>query len=202
VRRSGLSLWMTRLAWGLLLLDLLLILIVPADASFDNLLLLIAYTLWLILSLIAIATWLIIRYRHFFRGWLGWSTPIIALVLSDMVFQGKLTVSDPNLSLFLTLLFVVSIWSVGVATAILLYYHDVGLGLMAGASAMTIWILLFAWRFQGNLIELVFLNLVHPDEPSPLWWFNPIMCIVGWIFPLGGISFLVHTGRLIMRELR
>jgi len=200
MRTSSITLWLTRLAWGLLLLDLILIFVVPTDASFGSLLLLIAYALWLILSLMAVSTWLIIRYRELFRRWPGWATPIVVLILSSMVFQGIWPVGHPNLSFFFTLLFVVSMWSVGVTTAILLCYNDVGLGMIAWGSAIMIWVLMLAWRFQGNLIELSFFNLIHPDERPPLWWFNPLFCVFGWIVPLSAVSFLGHTLRLILRE--
>jgi hypothetical protein len=100
------------------------------------------------------------------------------------------------------MLFITSVWSVGVATAILLWYRDIGLGLIAWGLAIIIWVVLLTWRFQGNSIELVLSSLNHPNEPSPLWWFNPFMCIFGWIIPLGIISFLGHTCRLIIREWR
>jgi hypothetical protein len=200
VRRSGFTIWLTRLAWGLLAFDVLLIFLMPADTSFDSLLLLIAYAAWLISTLIFAPTWLIFRYRAFFRTWLGWATPLVSLVCSSIVVQGVLRINHPNLSLLFSLLFVVSVWSFGVATAVLLWYRDVGLGLIAWGSLVMIWIVLFAWRIQGNLIELVLSSLSHPDQPSPLWWFNPLICIWGWIIPLGAISFLAHTLRLILRE--
>jgi hypothetical protein len=203
VKKSSLTLWITRLAWGLLSFDLLLIFIVPTDTNiFDSLLLMIAYAGWLILTSIIASTWLIIRYRAFFHTWPGWAVPLILLILSSLVVQNVLFVSHSNLSLFFAMLFLTSVWSVGVATAILLWYRDIGLGLMAWGLAIFIWVVLLTWRFQGNSIELVLSSLNHPNEPSPLWWFNPLICIFGWIIPLGIVSFLGHTLRLIIREWR
>lgn len=200
MKRTGLILWLTRLALGLLTFDLLLIFVVPVDTNFDSLLLLVAYTAWLIFTLVIASMWLMIRYRAFFRTWLGWVVPLILLILSSLVVQGVLPIRHPNFSLFFSMLFVVSVCSLGVATAILLWYRDVGLGLIAWGLVILVWVLLLGWRFQGNLIELSFFNLIHPDEPPPLWWFNPLMCILGWIIPLGVISFLGHTLRLIVCE--
>ena len=127
-------------------------------------------------------------------------TPIAALVLSNTVFQGVLPIRHPNLSFFFTLLFTVSAWSVGIATAILLYYRDVGPGLAAWGTVILVWVLLFAWRFQGNLIELSFLSVIHPDQLTPIWWFSPLLCVFGWIIPLSILGFLGHTLRLLLHE--
>ena len=199
-KRTGLTVWLTRLAWGLLILDLLLIFVVPADMAFDSLVLLVAYALWLILSLIAASTWLIIRYRAFFRTWQGWVVPLIMLFLSSMVFYGVLPVRHPNVSLLFSLLFVVSGWSVGIATAILVWYHDVGLSLIGWGLVTLIWGLVFGWRFQGNLAEMWLSDLSRLSEPSPLWWLNTLLCSFGCIAPLGIAGFLGHTIRLIVQE--
>lgn len=203
MNKSCLIAWLTRLAWGILVFDLLLVAVVPADSSFNSQLLLIAYAVWLILSLMATAAWLIIRYRAFFRTWLGWATPILALILSMMVFAGVLPVNHPNLSFFFSLLLLVSTVCIGVATAILLWYRDVSLKLIGWISVIYIWALVLGWRFQGNLITLYMSGLVYPNQSSQsLWWLNSLMCIVGWIVPLGIISCVGHTIKLVIRELR
>lgn len=199
---SNLKVWLTRLAWGLLVFDIFLIFVVPADTNFNSLLLLIVYAAWLIFTLIVVSTWLVIRYRIFFRTWLGWISPLISLIVSSLVVQGVLSIPYPNLSFFVSMLFIVSAWSFGVATLVLLWYRDVGLGLIAWGSAIVVWLMLFAWRFQGNLLELWLSSLNYPNEPSPLWWFNPLTCILGWIIPLGILSFLGHTIRVLIREFR
>lgn len=200
MKKSNLGLWLTRIAGGLIILDLLLIFVVPAGITFGSLLLVIVYAAWLVFTLIIASLWLTIRYRGFFRTWPGWAIPLVLLVFSSMVVQGVLPVTHPNFSLFFAMLFVVSICSVGIATAILALYRDVGLGLVAWGLVILIWALLLSWRFQGNLIELSVYSLIHPGEPPPLWWFNQLMCILGCVFPLGVISFVGHTLRLILRE--
>lgn len=200
MNKKLLTLWLTRLAWGLLFFDLLLILVVPDDTSFGNLLLLIAYMIWLVLTLLVASTWLTIHYRAFFRTWVGWAIPLVLLAFSSLVVQGVLSIS--HLGFFFSMLFVVSFWCIGIATGILLWYRDVGLGLIAGGTILVVWVLLFVWRFQGNLIELFILSLNHPNESSPFWWFGLLACVFDCIAPLSILSFLVHTIRLIVRELQ
>ncbi|MCP4538836.1 MAG: hypothetical protein GY832_17010 [Chloroflexi bacterium] len=203
MNKSRLLAWLTRLAWGILLFDLLLIAVVPADLNFDSELLLIAYAVWLILSLIGAAAWLIVRYRAFFRTWSGWAAPIIAFIISMMVFAGVLPVNHPNLSFFFTLLLLVSTVCIGVATAVLFWYRDVSLKLIGWISVLYIWALVVGWRFQGNLMTVYMSSLVNPNQPSQsLWWINSLMCIMGWVVPLGMIGFIGHTIKLIVRELQ
>lgn len=202
MRKSGCTLWLNRFAWGIVLVDLMLILLVPAELSFGNMALLIAYAIWLILSPIVASTWLVVHYRSFFRKWLGWILSIIVLLFSNLVFQDIIPIQQPNIDLFFTLLFSVSCWIFGIATIVLLWYRDIGLGLIAWGSVIMVWILLFAWRFQGDLIELSIYNLAHLDEPAPLGWAYPFICIFGWIVPLGIFSFLGHTVCLIVHELK
>ena len=200
--KSRFTAWLTRLAWGVLLFDLLLIFAVPADLNFNSELLLIAYAAWLIFSLPATTAWLIIHHRAFFRTWPGWAISILMLILSMMVFTGVLTVNHPNLSLFFSLLLWVSTICIGVSTAILLWYRDASLKLIGWISVTYIWALVLGWRFQGNLITLYLSGLTHSNQSSQLWWLNSLLCIAGWIVPLGMISFVGHTLRLITHELQ
>jgi len=200
--KTSIGLWLTRVAWCVLALDTILILLVPTDVNPGNLLLLVVYALFLISSLVIGSSWLLIHYRTFFGTWLGWAVPILVFVLSGMVYGGVLPVRHPNLSLFFMLLFIVSGWCIGVSTAILLLCRDVGLRLIGLGSVIMIWALALGWRSQGSLIQLYLSSLTSSNEPSPLWWLNTLMCIIGWIIPLGIISFLAHTLRLIWRELR
>lgn len=202
VKTSDFTLWLTRAAWGLLLVDLIIIFAVPADMSFDSLSSLIAYALGLVLSSIGASTWLVIRYRTFFRTWIGWAATISSLIISSMITQSNPLIANPQLSLFFSMLFIVSGWCTGVATAVMLWYRDIGLGLVAWTTIVAVWIFVLAWSFQGNLIELSLFSLSHPDEPSRLWWLNSLMCIIGWLIPLGLIGFVSHTLRLIIRECR
>ncbi|MCP4111354.1 MAG: hypothetical protein GY749_38465 [Desulfobacteraceae bacterium] len=187
-----------RLSWGTIILNLLFILIGPClfgdlqlSDSFIN-----TIPYWLIISSIVACTSLIIRYRMFFRTWAGWTTPILLLIICTPFVEKVILVTNCSLSFFFVLLSIISIWSVGPATAILLWYRDAGLKLIAVGSVMFIWIVAIAWRFQGNLIELHFVN------PSSLWWLTPFIYVAELIIPLGFIGFLSHTIRLIMNEIK
>lgn len=201
MRKLRYTFWLTRVAWGITLVDLLLIFFMPADLKFDNIKLFIIYSAWIILSPILASTWLIIRYRSFFRTWPGWITPIITFIFSTMVFQDIISVHQPNFNFFFTMLSIISSWAIGVATIVLLWYRDVGLGLVGWGAVIIVWVMVFAWRLQGNLMDIFILALEHPnDKPWPLWWLNPLICLIECIVPLGIIGFLGHTVRLIIRE--
>ncbi|MCP4538841.1 MAG: hypothetical protein GY832_17035 [Chloroflexi bacterium] len=201
MKKASLNLWLTRLAWGLLGFDLLVVFSVPTDTYFDSSVLLFTYTGWLTLSLVAASTWLVIHYRTFFRTWSGWAISVACLILCSMIFQGVLPIRHPNFSLFL----IVSGWLVGVATAILLWYHgiDTGLRLIGWMTVIFIWSLaLFSRFFPGNIVEFLMLDFTYAEEPSPLWWLQPIICVIGWVVPLGILGFLGHAVRLIVREFK
>ena len=61
-----------------------------------------------------------------------------------------LPVRHPNLSLLFSLLLIVSGWSVGVATAILLWYRDVGLGLIGWGLVILFGYCCLAGAFRGT----------------------------------------------------
>ena len=200
--RPGLKSWLTRLAWGLLAFNLILIFVVPTAITPENLLFVIVYLVWLMLTLVIATTCLIVRYQWIFRTWPGWTVFPAFLTLSSLVVQDILPVHHPNLAFAFSMLFITSAWGVGVATAVLLWHRDVGLGMIAWGLAILVWALLLSWRLQGSLIDMMVSKLIRPDEPSPLWWYNSSVCIFVWIIPLGIIGFLGHTIRLILQEFR
>ena len=202
MKKVSLNSWLTRLAWGLLGFNLLVIFLVPADIHFDGVLLF-SYTGWLTLSLVAASTWLVIRYRTFFRTWSGWAISAASLILCSVIIQGVLPIHHPNFFLFFSLFLIVSGWSVGVATAILLWYYDIdtGLKLIGWVAIIFIWsLVLFSRFFPGNIVEFLMLDFTYVEKPSPLWWLQPIICVTGWVVPLGILGFLGHAVRLIIRE--
>ncbi|MCP4111356.1 MAG: hypothetical protein GY749_38475 [Desulfobacteraceae bacterium] len=197
-KNSNLILWLTRLSWGTIILNLLFILIGPflfGDLQLsDSFAASIPY--WLIISSIVACTCLIIRYRTFFRTWAGWTTPILLLIICTPFVEKVIPVNNCSHSFFFIVLCKISICSVCLATAILLCYRDVGLELIAWGSAIFIWIMALGWYFQGNLIELHFVS------PSSLWWMMPFIYVAELIIPLGFISFTVHTIKLIIQEVK
>lgn len=203
MKQSTLFLWLTRFSWGLILLNVVLIFIMPTTINDSTTLILVyLYAVWLIITCILASTWLIIYYRNFFQHWPIWMAMLILMILSSLAMQGIKSDSFPHLSLFAAVLFMTTFWDIGVSTAVLLWRRDVGLRLVAGWTIIIIWALTLSWRIQGNLIELWLSSLNHSGEMMPLWWLNTLFCASCWIVPIGLIGFVAHTLRLIIREYR
>ena len=200
MKKSSFLTWVTRLSWALVFLDLLLIFLVPTKIDTDNLTLMIAYAVWLILTVFLATTSLMIIYRGLFQSWVGWVIPIIILVFSTLVSSGPFQIHNPRLSLLYILLTIASMWGVGVATIIFLWYQDYGLKLVASALVIFTWTSFFVWYFQGNLFDLLIASINQPEMSSPFWWLNSLFCVLWWIIPVGISSFVVHTFRILASE--
>ena len=192
--------WITCLSWFILGLDLLLIFFGPTQFNRANLIPMLLYTLWLVLSPWVALTWLTLAYRRYFRSWLGWGTCILVFMLGNLVVADIIPITNPQVDLFITLLTLLSLWEIGVAMGLWLWYHDQGLRLLAGTSLTAIWTIFFALRFQGNLIELLLGPLLQPNTSASLWWLNPLLCVLGWGVILGSASFLFHSIRYLTQE--
>lgn len=192
---------LTRLAWGVLAFNILLILLIPGDA-FRSILLALGYAGWLLLSSVLVFTWLPFYYRAFFRRWSGWIISVVFVVIALFFTLNNTLSLPPQLSLFFSILVIPGLWLMLLATAILLWHRDAGLALLGWGSIIYIWSVFLAWRYQGNLLELWLQSLNHPDAPSPLWWLNTLFCLSSCIFPVAIVSLLGHTFRLVGRELR
>lgn len=196
---SKVNLWMTCIAWALIVLDMFLVLAI-GDVNCANVLLFLI-VMWLIPTLIGASTWLIIHYRAFFKTWLGWIIPFISLFLSGLAVQASPGIDLGCFASLAVFVFLTSFWGIIPITIIYQRHNDVGLKLIAWGSIIVVWSFVFAWRLQGNLIEALLRNL-SPSAPSlQLWWLNPVICIIWWVIPVGIISFLYHTIRLIVHEL-
>ena len=191
--------WLTRFAWLVLAADLVF-LFFACEIRSENQMVLLAWAAGLVLSLLAASTWLIIAYHRIFHNWYYWIMPPLLFILSSYATQGAIRISYQPLSFFFTLLGVVSLWGVGVTTAIFLWHNDAGLKILAWTSVSTVWLVALAWRIHGNLIELSFTMLSRPDEISPLWWIYPLFPLMFWLIPLTLFSIIGHTVRLIHRE--
>jgi hypothetical protein len=158
------------------------------------------YAAWFFGSLAVVSTWGILRYRTLFRTWRGWFTIILSMVLSSLIFQQVIANRSlpPPLPFAVLVLAVVSFWAVGPATGVLLWYKDRGLSFFAWGLVIVIWMLMLAWRFQGNLFQLFFAFAMQPSTP---WWTLFFLCILGWIIPCGAIGFVGYTIELLIREI-
>jgi hypothetical protein len=90
----------------------------------------------------------------------------------------------------------------GLVTCIYIWRSDIGLSLAGWTSVACLGALLIAWRLQGNLLSFWLNNLNDPNTKTALWWFQPILCVVVWVVPLGVIGFIGHTFRLIWKEIQ
>jgi hypothetical protein len=194
------SKWITRLAWVLLALELALLFPLARVRSSDPSVLL-GYIGVVVFSLWIITTWLLLAYRAFFQTWAGWLLCGLTLVLSSYVTQGAIPVASGPLSLLFSLLAVISIWLFGLASALFLWKHDVGLPVFAWSTAAVIWLVFAAWRMHGNLLTLDFAHVGSETDSLPtLWWLYPFQPILMWLLPLALLSFGKHTIAIIRRE--
>lgn len=194
--------WITRIAWILLILDLILMFPASRMRITGNAVGPILMVLWLIISLFVVCTWLLIYYRKFFQQWWGWNCIVIMMIVSSYITQGAIPVRYPPLELLWALLAILSVWGTVLVTALLLLKHDVGISLLAWASVILTWLVALGWRVQGNLLAIAFNSLSTPDQLSPLWWIYPFLLLFGIILLASLISFVGHTIRLISLEFR
>ena len=198
---SRFILWAKRLSWVVILLDLISIFLVPTEINSHNFTFMLAYGFWLFITLLLATTSLMVIHHESFQSWVGWITPIIILFFSNLFSSGYIQVNNSGLSFFYILLTIFCMWGVGVATIIFLWYRDYGLRLVASALVIITWIGFVVWNIQGNLFDLLIKNMNQPEVPSPLWWLNPLFCVLWWVIPIGIISFVVHTFRIIAKEI-
>jgi len=191
--------WITRLNWFIFGGDIFLIFFGPTQFTQANWLPMIIYTLWLIFSSWGALTWLTLAYHRYFHNWIGWGMWALFFMSGNLIIADFIPVINPRLGLFFTLFTLLSLWEIGVAMGIWLWYYDQGLRLVAGVTLTAVWTIFFALRLQGNLIELLLGPLMQPDAVS-LWWLNPLLCVLGWGVILGFASFLFHTIRYLNQE--
>lgn len=201
VKRSGLAKWLVRLSWSWLAFDLVLVFAAPVQYQAGEIALLLLISAWLFLSLLGAVTCLMVVYRSSFQSWLSWAVLVMVLLIASLLSGLGSGIAGPHISLLLTLLHLMSIVAVGVGTAIFLYYRDASLSMLAWFSMISIWLMVFAWKGYGNLIEIMLLSAGQPAAGAPVAWLGSLWCLAFWIIPIGIISFLGHTIRLVLREL-
>lgn len=139
---------------------------------------------------------LVLLNQNFFSTWLGWSIPVLGIVIGGIPFDNSI------LGLWAITLFLISNFALAGSTFVFFKRHNYGLSLQVIGWLMIvyIWALVFAWRFQGNLIDLWTLSLLSQDSNLSLWWLNSLCCISMWIIPFGIAFFLYHSILLIHKE--
>jgi hypothetical protein len=194
--------WITRIAWIGLVVDVGLLFPASGMRMTENAALPVVTVLWLIISLWLICTWLICYYRTLFQQWRGWGSVVSVMIVSSYITQGVIPITYPPLELFGALLAMLSVWAVGLTTGLLLWKHDEGIRLLGWSSVLLIWLVMAAWRREGNLIAIVMHALSGGEKFPQLWWLYPLFPLFGIILLAALVSFVGHTIRLISLELR
>jgi hypothetical protein len=152
---------------------------------------------WLLGSLAVVSTWEVIWYRRFFGAWSGWLAVWLAIFLGSLVSQGVIPVTTPPLPFIFLMLYITGAWTLGPASAVLLWYKDAGLRFWALGSVITVWVVTISWKMQGNFFQMI-LSMIN--EPQTPWWVPAWLCLFFWILPLAVIAFFGHTLRMIIYE--
>ncbi len=185
------------LAWGSFVFAYLVILALPEKLDYPFALL--ALAVLAIVTSIFCAAMLVVIYHQFFAQWRG--TALIAVVLA----LGRWLTTHPALPSrveFAVLVLTIDAMSVlGISVVMVLWRRDAGLPLIGWLSAIFVWIMLISNRVQGNTVEL-YLRSISNTTDYPLWWLDSLFCILWWTIPIGTLSFLLHTMKLIRKEIQ
>ncbi len=192
---------LTRLAWGMVLLNIALVFVVPGD-TFTTLAQGLAYVGWLTLTSMLAISWLAFIYRSYFQSWSGWVFSLVLVMISFFFTIGTTLHLPFQLDFFFSILVLPTLWLLFLSTIILLWRRDVGLLFLSWIPILYVWSVFLAWRYQGNLIKLWLNSLSQSGTPSPLWWLNTLFCLSSCVLPIAAVSFMGHTVRLLVHEFR
>lgn len=151
----------------------------------------------MIIALLAIA------YRDLFRtghGWKIWATCIVLFVIMNLFMLDFLSAAGAIFGAGIILLFTLSVFAVAFATYLLAYYIDIGLTLAAWMSVLFIWSILIVWRLEGNVFELLTTSLSNPTYTPGYAILSNVFALTFCLIPIGILTFLLNTVRLILRE--
>lgn len=185
--------WLT---WGGLVAAHLTVLLLIDKSIEDYTVLVIA--LFAILVSIFCAAALVVYYRCFFGQWRGVIALFVALVLTRWLATRDLS---PSLGLIVSTVAIDIMLVLGVSLTLVLYRRDDGLPLIGWVLAGFVWMLVIANRVQGDLVKAL-LNSINDPSDYSLWWLDSLWCFLWWSVPLGALSFLWHTLRFIVKEVR
>ncbi|MHC1732917.1 MAG: hypothetical protein AB9888_12940 [Bacteroidales bacterium] len=201
MKTSSLIKWGDRLSWAVLMANLLLILAIPTESSESDLLFLLMILICFFGGAIGAITWLVIRHNFYFRTFKGLSSIFVCFLLSSLFTSSSiLPPANERLSLLSNLSYILLGWGFGLSSAVFLIFHDIGIRIIAITTVVFVWGAFFAWKIQGNLIELLVNALTQTGQVTPLWWLSPSMCILGWLLPLSVISFFAHSVRIFAEK--
>ena len=177
----------------------LVLLVLPEKLADPYALLVLVLAAMAILLSILCGAVLVVRYRKFFVQWRGVAALVAVLTLGRWLTARSLL--SGRAEPFVSVLTIDTMLILGVSLALALFRHDAGLPFVGWLVVVIVWAALIANRVQGNVIEL-YLRSVGTTTGYPLWWLDPLVCVLWWAVPLGALSFIWHTLRLIRKEIR
>ena len=198
--KKFISTLLTWIAWGTIIVDLLLILFVLPDLQSEDIVLLIFLLFLIVLTPILALTWLMIVYRKIFQSWWAWVASVALIFLSIAEVTNIISIPHPGIALLLSIYSIIGLWVLGVVTVLLLSAHDAGLSLIAWISVIGIWALALGWRYQGNFLELIVVASNNPDLPTPLWWYYALTSVIMCVIPIAVLGFIFQTLAIFYRE--
>ena len=126
--RKTFGYWLTVVAYVILCLNLLFVLFSRENVIIHDLKTLVLFTGWALTSSICAITWLLLYYRRLFQLWRYWFVILAVVGISGAVETGALSVRNAGVQTFFSLLYIFSLYAMALATILVFYYNDVGLG--------------------------------------------------------------------------
>ncbi len=186
-----------RIAWAGFVGAYLVLLLLPESIAGTLAWLTLAAGAFAILVSIFCAAMLVILYRWFFAQWRGVAICVVTLGVGRWTTATGLMTGRAQLAVLVLTLDAMLV--LGICLALMLWKRDAGLPLVGWALVGFIWTMLIVNRVQGDIVE-VLLRSMGNASIYPTWWLDPFFCFLWWAVPLGVLSFLWHTLRLIRKE--
>ncbi len=191
-----------KIGWGVFLTSMLILIIVTGLSSITwPQPMIILISLLLFLGLLSGQLLLVWGYRsHLHKtGLVVWAVGL--LFVSFLIYTQPSLANHRLLPIqFLTTINIVWLFSyifvLGFILALHLYYRDHSVLFIALVLLMLVWANLIFFTRTGS--DNFFAHLLNGEMPPLLL---TLICLVFWIIPLGIVSFLLHTAKIVNKEL-
>jgi hypothetical protein len=197
--KKKISWWAALVSFAILGFNFLLIFLLPETFPDDLLIMILGLVIWLLLSSLLAVSALMLIFRRFFSGWPAWVLVVVISLLFSYLISGNLTLPAP-ISMLVGLAWLVSSLEIGLTTVLLLWKRDVSIQLMGGTLVIGIWVMIIAWRIQGGFLGSLIDSTSRQNPTAALWWFNTLLCTIGWSFAVGIPAFLYYSFKILMHE--
>ncbi|MCA9951771.1 MAG: hypothetical protein KDE48_19100 [Anaerolineales bacterium] len=186
----------TRVAWIIFAINWMLVLLavfLPIQGWAA-----LTYGVWLLLSMPALALWLVWHYRVRFQTKRSLFL-IIALLYISGIFVFGYRLNQPALNFVFTMIFWNCAITIGLTMGLFFWKNDFSIQFIGILSLLLLWGLIFLGRSQGAILQLFICNNAT-GMSCPYWPLAPLWCIFIWALPLGIIGFIRHTLQLLRDE--